>query len=474
MNLDLFQIAALAAATLMIVLLAALYGPISGMRQSLRTACRHLDREWKIQENPTFFLQDGFQLFSHKKLNLLWNRYLASIGNHKGDYRYADIHTYFSPTQAMEETVNTSLASFAPVLFALSGLLFTVAAYLYYTLFSAMTSLLWIEASVLLLGILLVALCMTVYYKSLVFSTRAQFHAFTQWITSTHQTLPGIAEQLADVRQTMHTYSQEQLKFYVRLNDHIAENIVKAVTPFLESTTKVMDDFISAATDRQIESMRLLAEYFAENTTRLYLDQIQKISDTTASMSEIQSKTAETLQTVTTIYTESKDCIRQVGDTSSQALERFNEYLVPVRSMNESLTESVRQLEDLVEYIRNNSRNQSFSIENLTKYQEDLLGVSNKSIHSMQTFFDDFKDQYSSSIISLRAASNDMLSSGELLKGSYAGLVEGVNKEIGQVFHTFEEDLAEISLHISRSIHDLQEAIDEIPEILRRINSGKI
>jgi hypothetical protein len=471
---DFFYIAALAVLALLVLLCAALYGPIARIRKSLKGACRYLDSEWKIQGNPTFFLQDGFKLFSNKKMNGLWERYLASIGNCKGDYRYANVCEYFSPDKAMDETVNTGLASFAPIVLAIAGFLLTAATYLYYLFFSTLTSLMQVEAAALLGGILLIALGMAVYFKSLLFSTRTQFHAFVRWITATHKTLPGITEQIADVRYSMHTYNREQLKFYASLDDHIADNTIKAIQPFLEATSKVMEDFISAATDRQIEAMQHLAEHFAGTTTQLYLDQIQKISDTTASMAEIQSKTAETLQSVTTIYTESKDCIRQVGDTSSQVLERFDDYLVPVRAMNDALTESVRQLEDLVEYIRNNSRNQSFTIENLTKYQDDLLGVSNKSIYSMQTFFNDFKDQYSSSIISLRAASNDMLAAGELLKGSYTGLAEGVNRDVEQVFHTFEEDLATISVHLGRSIHDLQEAIDELPEILRRINSGKI
>jgi archaellum component FlaC len=218
--------------------------------------------------------------------------------------------------------------------------------------------------------------------------------------------------------------------------------------------------------------MQHLAEYFASTTTQLYLDQIEKISRTTESMAEIQSRTAETLGSVTTIYTESKDCIRQVGDISTKVLDRYDDYLSNVHAMNEKLSESVVQLEGLVEYIRNNSRNQNFTIDNLSKFQEDLLSVSNQSMNSMQTFFNDFNDQYSSSIISLHAASSDMLKAGELLKESYAGLAEGVNLEVEQVFHTFEEDLATISVHLSQSIHDLQEAIDELPEILRRISKG--
>lgn len=473
MYFDLFYAAALIVALLAAILLIAFYIPISGMKNALQNACRHLEREWKIQGNQTFFLADGYKLFSNKKLNLLWNRYLASVNEFKGSYQYADIFLYFSPEKTIEETNNTALAAFAPVILAVSGILLTAAAFLYYTFFSVLTADMRIEAAALVLIILLAALAMSIYYKSLVYRTRIRLNAFSRWIASTHQSMPALSEQLADIRFSMHSYNREQLKFYANLNDHIADNTVKAIEPFLEETKKVIGDFISATTERQIESMQRLAEYFAGTTTQLYLEQIEKISATTESMSEIQSKTAETLQSVTTIYTESKDCIQQVGEASGKVLERYDDHLVQVRAMNDALSESVVQMADLVEYIRNNSRNQNFTIENLTKFQDDLLNVSNKSMNAMKTFFDDFTDQYSSSIISLRAASNDMLAAGELLKGSYTGLAEGVNQEVEQVFHTFEEDLATISVHLSQSIHDLQEAIDELPEVLRRINTGK-
>ena len=472
MTFDLFYAAALLTAILAAILAAVFFLPVSGMKNALKSACRHLESEWKIQGNSTFFLMDGYKLFSNRKLNALWNGYLTSIGNHKGNYRYANIVEYFSPDKTLEETSNTVLASFVPVVLSVAGLLFTSAAYLYYAFFDKVTALMQIEAAVLVLLILLVSLSLAVYYKSIAYNTRLQLQAFARWISSVHETIPSLSEQLADVRYSLHTYSKEQLTFYASLNDHIADNTIKAIEPFLEETRKVIGDFIAATTERQVESMQNLAEYFAGTTTQLYLDQIEKISRTTESMAEIQSRTAETLGSVTTIYTESKDCIQQVGDTSAKVLDRYEDYLSNVRAMNETLSNSVSQLEGLVEYIKNNFRNQNFTIDNLAKFQEELLSVSNQSMNSMQTFFNDFNDQYSSSIISLRAASGDMLKAGELLKVSYAGLAEGVNLEVEQVFHTFEEDLATISVHLSQSIHDLQEAIDELPEILRRINKG--
>jgi len=474
MYFDLFYAAALIIALLAVLLLIVFYIPLSGMKASLKSACRHLNSEWKIQGNPTFFLMDGYQLFSDKKLHALWNRYLASIGNYKGNYQYANVFEYFSPDKTIEETTNTALASFAPIILSVSGMILTAAAFLYYAFFSTITTNMRIEASILILSVILAALILSAYYKALVYQTRTQLRTFSQWIAMTHQTMPGLSEQLADVRWSMHSYNREQLKFYAGLNDHIADNTIKAIEPFLEETKKMIGDFVSATTERQIESMQRLAEHFAETTTQLYLEQIGKISETTGSMAEIQSKTAETLQSVTSIYTESKDCILQVGDASNQVLAGYDDHLTQVRAMNETLSESVLQLEGLVEYIRNNSRNQNFTIENLTKFQDDLLNASNQSMNAMQTFFDDFKDQYSSSIISLRAASGDMLAAGELLKGSYTGLAEGVNHEVDQVFHTFEQDLATISVHLSQSIQDLQEAIDELPEILRRINPAKM
>lgn len=450
------------------------YNPVRRIRNALKNTVRSLKIESDFQKNSTFFMQSGFQMFKNKKLMKIWDEYLKSIFVEKNVVQYSNIKEYFSMEKTVEGITNTSLASFVPIMLMTFGFVFDSAFLLYHQYKGILDGNILFQAAVAGLYVILLSLFMAVYNKSIIYRVRKQIDNFTNWISQQNNEITSINEQLGDLRFTMHTYQEEQLKFYARLTDHIAENTQKVIEPYLVETRTIIENFVTAATERHIESMEHLAEYFVTNTTQLYIEQIEKLSETTSSMAQIQNQTAETLKSVTTIYTESKDCIQLISDTSSNTLVRYDTYLEKVESMNVALISSVRQLEDLVDYIRINSRNQNFTIENLTKFQQDLIDVSDRSANSMKTFFDDFNDQYSSSIIALRAASNDIMRASDLLKGSYTQMADDITVDVNKVFITFEENLATISVHLSQSIQDLQDAIDELPGILKRIPGKKI
>lgn len=448
------------------------YNPVRRTRNALKSAVKSLKIESDFQKNSTFFMQSGYQMFKNKKLMKIWNDYLKSFFVEKDVAKYSNIKEYFSSERVIEEVANTSLATFVPTILIVFGIVFDAAFILFHQYKRLLTTDILFQAAIFSLYVILISLLMAIYNKSIRYNVQKQLNAFSNWISLQNNEITTINEQLGDLRFTMHTYQDEQLKFYAKLTDQITESTQKVLEPYLNDIKTIIENFVTAATERHIESMEKLAEYFVTNTTQLYTEQIEKLSETTSTMAQIQNQTAETLKSVTTIYTESKDCIQLISDTSSNTLVRYDTYLEKVESMNVALISSVRQLEDLVDYIRTNSRNQNFTIENITKFQQDLLDVSDRSVNSMKAFFDDFNDQYSSSIVALRAASNDIMRASELLKGSYTQMADNITVDVNKVFITFEENLATISVHLSQSIQDLQEAIDELPGILK-MNSEK-
>lgn len=453
-----------------LILWLAFFLPVRRIQFAIKKSYNSLVKEWTIQRNYTFFLTDGYKLFSNKILKTRWELYMASVQRNKGRFEFANITEYFSPENMLKETTNTALASYIPAVAFFSGSILTAAAATLYLYEGLLTTKTISEAVLLVLGLAIASLFLSIYYKHITYKVQEELTIFTTWITQNHQSVPSITEELSDLRRTIGSYQYEQLKFYAKLSDHIARTTKTAIKPYLEDIQKTIGLFVDAAIEKQVESMQNLAEYFAKDTTMLYLDQIRKISETTESMADIQAKTAETLQSVTTIYTESKECIQMVGDTTGTVLSKYDTYMAQVEEMQVAVTATVKEMQELVEYIRTNSKNQNFTIENISRFQQEFLDTSAKSAASMQTFFDDFKDQYSSSLIALRAAAVEMAHSGETVRDSYTGLTEQVNQDVLQIFQTFEENLATISVHLSRSIRDLQEAIDELPDVLKQIN----
>lgn len=448
------------------------YNPMRKIKNSLKNTIKNLNKELRANEDFDF-MQSGYRMFKDKKLAKIWDEYNASESVKKRRFQYSNIKEYFSEENIIGRLVNTSFTSSIPMVIFVIGIILGAVYTLIYAYQKLLTEDIVFRAAVLIFFAGISSLFFFIYNKILIFQTRKHILEFSRWISIRNNEYPSINEQLGDLRHTMHSYQQEQLKFYSQLSDHIAVTMQKAIKPFLDDTKIIIEDFVSAASDKQIESMEHLAEYFVANTTKLYSEQIERLTETTSAISSIQTQTAESLKSVTTIYTESKDCIKLISDTSSNTLVRYDTYLEKVDSMNSALVSSARHLDDLVEFIRINSQNQSFTIENLSKFQQDLIDVSERSTNAMKLFFDDFNDHFTSSVIALHSASNDIMNASELLKGSYNEMAENVNVDVNKVFSVFEENLATISVHLSETIHDLQDAIDELPEILRRISDSE-
>lgn len=463
-----------AAAVLILVITVLLwsffYAPISKIKNEVRRARSGLEKEWKIQGNYDFFLANGYKMFGHKLLNRKWALYLDDIADHKGKYKYSNIYEYLSPDKSLDEFINLNLTSIISYSIMIFGVVITGAVVAYIDLVGLLTAEMITIAVFTILGTALLSIVSTMYYRSLCFRARSQIRLFSQFIARGHNSMVTPYDVLTDIRMSLHDFRDDQTRFYAELSSHIAKTTKLAVRPYLENTKDVIERFVSAATTRHIESMKHLAEYFAKSTTEIYVDQIAKIAVTTAEMASIQERTAVTLETVNDIYGNAMDSIRLIGETTNNALTRNESYMSRVEEMQTSVNETVKELQDLVEYIRTNTKNKNFTIENISEFQKDLIDTSARSRESMQKFFDDFNDYYSSSLIALRSAAGDMLKSGEFLRNSYTDLTGSVNTEVTEVFRTFEENLGTISLHLSNSIHGLQDAIDDLPDILKQIN----
>lgn len=470
MPFNLFHGAAALIAVLIFLLWIAYFVPVHKIGSAVKRSRARLESEERDRKESLFFLEEGYPMFSHRNLNDQWEAYRSSAAGYQGKYEYTDIGAYFSPDTTLGEITCAGLASLAPLMVFLTGALMTALASAYYTFNGKMTSDLIMEAILLLALTAFLALCMAAYYRYVSYRAQEQLRLFCRWITQRTGAADSLRGEIAGIRYSMQSYGREQKKFYVNLSEHIAITTRKSVKPYLDDTRNLIESFVKAATGRQVESMQSLADHFVANTTKLYLEQAERIAEMTAEMVGVQAKTAETLESINGIYTESQACIRDVGDTTHTALARYDGYMTQIAAMQESVTSTVQQLQEMVDFITTNTKNQNFTIENLTSFQQDLLTSSAQSTGAMKEFMSDFKDQFSSSIIALRAASADMLKSGESLRDSYAGLSESVSADVDQTFRTFEENLATISVHLGRSIRDLQEAIDELPEILRQAN----
>jgi Skp family chaperone for outer membrane proteins len=173
--------------------------------------------------------------------------------------------------------------------------------------------------------------------------------------------------------------------------------------------------------------------------------------------------------------------MREISMVSAEGLARmqqmnqaifadFGAYLQKLGNMSDALTENLSSFTKTNEFMRANSEVQMETIKILSEYEKELSQVSNLYTSTMQTVISEIKDQYSSTMNFPSGCTVDMLKFGQNhLRSAYGEFASSTVADIEQIFKHFDENLTSISAHLATSIADLQDAVDELPVILKAI-----
>ena len=582
-----------------VVLTIYLTSPLRKIRNSITAARDKVIKDFKNKEHNEIITIKRYHLFDDNKIQRNWEKYFKTVSSGDGNHRYTDISDYFNHEKIIAGRINTALSSIIPVIFFFVSIAFTVM----FAFLTKQESKSVNDTIILFIcGIIFLSIFMIVLHKISLYRTREVLNEFNFTISEIFDTPCGTGEQLSDIRIILGRYHSDQIKLYSKLNKEISMTVVQKLEPFLDAMEKMVKDYLGAISVDQQKAMEHLADYFMKNTSELYDGQIEKITDATFKMTQIQEKTSGSLENISEFFNKSTVAIDKVINNSNEMTGSYEKYLGQMKEMSFGIDSNIKLMAQMLEYIDENARNKDFTIEKLTSFQQDLIDnsrnsadtmkeffddfketytshlmtmksvsdslagsgvmlessynnfnstlgdisgffenlnnriedvrnnsnemsliykenleqlqsvnslveeniksssnlteyinnslksnnftvekltefqkelidVSEKSSNAMNEFFADFKDHYSSYIIAMKAASADMQKSGEIVKESYSGFATNLDREVSEVFGKFEENLTEISIRFAKSIKDLQEAIDELPEIIKGIKS---
>jgi len=571
--------------------------PLYKIRKSINLARRKINKDFKDKELSEKTGIEEYRLFNDLQFENYWNKYFRAVLSDAGSHKFSDITNHFNPVKIISERINTALVSILPVLFFIFSSAITV-------LFTVLLKL-EVQAEnealiIVLCGLIILSSIMSVLFKTLQFITHGTLNEFNSLVSEIFETPCGTGEQISDIRMILEEYHSDQIKLYSKINKETSLTVLQQLKPFLETMEVMVRDYLSAISVDQQKAMEHLADYFLKNTSELYDGQLEKITDATLKMTQIQEKTTGCLENISGFFSTSSIAIEKVLNNSKEMSDSYEKYLSQMnemsigiesniklmskmleyidennknkdftieklasfqndfiissenstikmkeffdefkdsysnhlikikevtdniqsaenvlensynnfnnnlgniseffkelkeginevrensndmsaiykenleqlQSVNKLVKENINSSSNLTEYINNSLKSNNFTIEKLSEFQKELIDVSDRSGKAMNEFFTDFKDHYSSYIIAMKAASADMQKSGEIVKESYSGFASNLDKDVTGVFMKFEENLTEISIRFARSIKDLQDAVDELPEIFKGI-----
>ncbi len=420
--------------------------PVISIRNSLKRAVRDLDKNYKLNGDISFLSDDRFVLFRRGKLRKTWQSYLETSSVHGP----SDISSFFGPESLAREVINVPLFDLMPFVFFVTGTLAAAGAYYFrqYTGTSGPDDLM-ISAGISAIC-LITAMLIAISSKVLVHRTKSRMTSFVRWMNKHYCGFPDFRTQLEGIAASLQDSIRKDFELISELKEGLNASLTGIMQPFLDDTTETINDFVLAATDKQIISMDNMAARHSESMEKIYGQQIERISSETSNMAQVQSEVTILLKEAALSSSKASRSVEDITSLIHDMTAGYAANLAKLQDMHMTLASSVDEFKELAGFIRLNYTGTDDKIVSLAASQKEILDVSLRANDS------------------LRAAADDMLKAGEALRSSYGGISKDLSADVDKVFASFDENLSKISLHLSRSIQDLQEAVDELPEILRR------
>jgi ABC-type transporter Mla subunit MlaD len=196
---------------------------------------------------------------------------------------------------------------------------------------------------------------------------------------------------------------------------------------------------------------------------------VKKLENIISQMAEIQKETCSSFENMHGISEASAENLLTLQNSTQAIFQNFEVYLDKLGNMSDALTSNMSSVAAINEYMKENAQAQTDTIKTLSEYEKELTQVSGLYTSTMQTVIADIKDQFASTMISLKAVTSDMTKSGEYLRSAYQEFSSSTVMNVEQIFKQFDENLTAISSHLAENISDLQDAVDELPAILKSI-----
>ncbi len=289
----------------------------------------------------------------------------------------------------------------------------------------------------------------------------------------------------------------------------LADEINQVFTPTVNKMDTLMEQFVSAATTNQQESLGLLVNSFVDKLNELMSDKFEKLGETLDKTCEMQKANFEMMDNVVNTISSQTSRLSELNESIENSLENIQNYEAQIEKFNDSIiehnNESHRLITDVLESQNNthaavqnftNNVNEATSyisqVKNVLDDQRNVIDeFSNKSIEiinynasrleKINTDNAAVISQYCTDTNNAVASLNSQVEEFTTIAGNLINEIktvgsrvhlecDGLEKSLGtslnSTFKVFDDNLAEVTTHLNSSIKEMQELVDRLPRDL--------
>ena len=287
--------------------------------------------------------------------------------------------------------------------------------------------------------------------------------------------------------------------------EQIAEKFSNMVNPVFERMSDVLENLADNMSDRQVSGVNAIVNDFIEEMNKSLGNHFDELGKTIEETCKLQEANSEYMQNILGKIGDMTQNITDINTISGQTVNKLSEYISEIEGLQKIINENFMSVNlQLDEHNQTQEKLQSYVVE-LTSYEKQITGAAEKYeeavIKQMKRL-----DQYGESLTNASkenlemlataatgmnksvsdsaveqikeisqftgAASNDMDNAAQKLFEASKQYNGQLQYAMASTFEAFDKNLAEISMHLSGTIAEINDASGRVPKVVDAAYEG--
>lgn len=428
-------------------------------RKHLKKFIKNKDKLTGSNKEKITYIDDNNLLDKSNHIKILWNRYKLDLGKKSIDNKVLDIGSYFNKKTIIEALGKRQLAQIIPGTLTALGILGTFLGLQdgVSNLETGNTEMLQDSISSLTQGMSLAFITSIVGILS-----------SSLWLFFDRSLYKSYVDTILEFR----TAFEEKFEyFYIEsfLNEMLL--IERESRDSVKSMATDISLEFAKALDTSIGTMSNSLEEFTNKTSQ---NQVMAFEGVTSGFTNDLNELKTTLQDLTSWHKEVKDGL-------SEVVEEIKESSTNYKDINTNLESTVDKYTSMLDKLSGMNKETNNNMVLALRITDDLkdVALSNSSaVIDMNSLHELNREYLDKSEESFKGINNDLVEIRESIKlmsseldESTMNFSESLKDGLDTTFNIFDNNLSEISKRLSGTILEINESVDEIPDIIRYLHS---
>lgn len=258
-------------------------------------------------------------------------------------------------------------------------------------------------------------------------------------------------------------YQKQQVEGLSNMTDSIANQMANRIgevmTKEFDRMNQSMDRFVEIASEQQVQGVQAIVHQFVTSMQEVLGEHFQNLLRSIEHTSELQMQNSDSLKHTIIQMDDATKKMQEINQTSLQILNDTMQYIGQVNQLNQAMVQLNQSNEKTMMLHNDISEKQQNQLVQLEEMSKDMIELGKQQSDAIVLQMQQMKNLSNS-------LSNELNDSSDRLEKVAISLNKQLIESLNRTFETFDENLAEITSHLSATITEIDATSSRVPNII--------